>query len=410
MGANVFRTPEQAAMLAADSTSAPNHDHEREDRRRCSQDSGGIASNAAQGSQKYEDWPDTAEAGRSPKTASEQDAKRAAEVIARLCEVGDVKIKLPNGADLRNITGFIKNIDPNDPTTFDFTMHDRWVFVHPAVLALTACAAELVNVSGGTFVGEIPNIRSLAYLVRMKLFDYVRLQPPIEIFAHEEAGRFIPLTQIKTADDLRNAIANLVPLLHAEKEVADPIKYVFSEMVRNALEHSGSPVGAFVAAQYYKESKRIAIGIADAGVGVYEHMRRFHKVNDSKEAMLLALQPGITGTTGRVGGTARNAGAGLFFTKSIASFSRNMFMMYSGDAAYRLMRGPDNRVVKLQANPALDPHLFPTGLPNWNGTVVGIDITVSPEFEFSELLNQVRKAYYLDVKRKKDFAPRIKFT
>jgi hypothetical protein len=149
----------------------------------------------------------------------------------------DVKIKLPNGADLRNITGFIKNLDTDDQSKLDFSMHDRWVFVHPAVLALTACAAELVHSSGGTFGGSVPNIRSLTYLIRMKLFDYVRLPPPIEIVEHEEAGRFIPLTQIKTAEDLRHAIANLVPLLHAEKEVADPIKYVFSEMVSGTVFH-----------------------------------------------------------------------------------------------------------------------------------------------------------------------------
>jgi anti-sigma regulatory factor (Ser/Thr protein kinase) len=331
-------------------------------------------------------------------------------IAAAPSDFSDMKIKLPNGADLRNITGFIQNLDTQDQSTLDFSMHDRWVFVHPAVLALTACAAELVHSSGGKFVGTVPNIRSLTYLIRMKLFDYVRLPPPIEIVEHEEAGRFIPLTQIKTAEDLRHAIANLVPLLHAEKEVADPIKYVFSEMVRNALEHANSPVGAFVAAQYYKDSKRIAIGIADAGIGIHSHMSRFHRVKNSQEAIILALQPGITGTTGRIGGTARNAGAGLFFTKSIASFSRNMFLLYSGDAAYRLMRGPENKVAKLYANPTQDHHLFPTGLPSWRGTVVGIDINVSPEVEFSELLDQVRKAYYLDVKRKKDFAPRIRFT
>jgi hypothetical protein len=139
-------------------------------------------------------------------------------------------------------------------------------------------------------------------------------------------------------------------------------------------------------------------------------MKQFHSVRDSKEAISLALQPGITGTTGKVGGTARNAGAGLFFTKNIASFSRNLFVLCSGDAAYRLLRGSENRVVKLYADPLRDHHLFPTGLPSWNGTVVGIDINVSPEVEFSELLNQVRKVYYLDVKRKKDFGPRIKFT
>ncbi len=87
-----------------------------------------------------------------------------------------------------------------------------------------------------------------------------------------------------------------------------------------------------------------------------------------------------------------------------------MFLLYSGDAAYRLMKGSEKRVVKLQPKPTDDPHLFPVGLPNWKGTVVRIDITVDTGVEFSALLDQIRKAYYLDVKRKKDFAPRIRFT
>jgi anti-sigma regulatory factor (Ser/Thr protein kinase) len=201
-----------------------------------------------------------------------------------------------------------------------------------------------------------------------------------------------------------------VPLLHAPAEVADPIKYVFSEMVRNVLEHSDSPIGAFVAAQYYAETHRIAIGIADAGIGIFNHMKRFHHVTNSKEAITLALQPGITGTSSRIGGTKFNAGAGLFFTKSIASFSKNMFLLYSGDAAYRLMRGPANRSIKLQTNPLDDAHLFPADLPYWPGTLVGIDINVVQGVKFAELLDQIRKSYYLDVKRKKDFSHKIKFT
>jgi hypothetical protein len=185
-----------------------------------------------------------------------KEAQSKLEVIFYLFELREVKIRLPNGADLRNITSFIQQLDPSDPSQLNFSMHDRWVFVHPAVLALTACAAEVVHQAGGKFVGEVPYIRSLTYLVRMKLFDFVRMPPPIVIQEHEEAGRFIPLTQIRTAEDLRNAITKLVPLLHVEPEVADPIKYVFSEMVRNALEHSSSSVGAFVAAQYYPKTKR----------------------------------------------------------------------------------------------------------------------------------------------------------
>jgi anti-sigma regulatory factor (Ser/Thr protein kinase) len=227
--------------------------------------------------------------------------------------------------------------------------------------------------------------------------------------AHEESGRFIPLTQIRNAEELRAAITNLVPLLHAPPAVADPIRYVFSEMVRNALEHSSSPVGAFVCAQYYSESKRIAIGIADAGIGVLGHMERHHPVRSDREALRLALQPGVTGTTSRVGGNEFNAGAGLFFTKSIATLSRNRFVLYSGGSMFRLMKTRERYEPVLWADPVRDPHTF-VEAPPWQGTVVGIDLNIERGIEFAALLEFIREAYRIDVKSKKDYAKKIRFS
>ncbi|HEX4371495.1 MAG TPA: hypothetical protein VH019_09120 [Rhizomicrobium sp.] len=320
-----------------------------------------------------------------------------------------VKFYTPNGTTLQNFTGFLKGNDTQDPTTFELSMHDRWVHLHPAAIALTACAAALVNSKGGTFTGEVIGVPSLNYLIRTGLFKYINLPVPVEIQEHEEAGRFIPITQIRNNEALKDAIANLVPLLHAPPEVADPIKYVFSEMVRNVLEHSSSPVGAFVTAQYYQESKRIAIGIADAGIGVFGHMSRHHTVKTDVEAITLALQPGISGTTPRIGGTSFNAGAGLFFTKSIAAFSQNMFLLYSGSAAYRLMRGKGGQA-SLNPNPLNDHHKFATGLPHWPGTLVGIDINVQQGAAFADLLDQIRHAYRLDVKNRRDYTAKIRFS
>jgi hypothetical protein len=78
-----------------------------------------------------------------------------------------MKINLPNSANLQNITGFLRDIDAKDKTHFELSMHPKWVAVHPAVLALNACAAESVRASGGSFSGAIPNIGSLPYLIRM---------------------------------------------------------------------------------------------------------------------------------------------------------------------------------------------------------------------------------------------------
>lgn len=243
-----------------------------------------------------------------------------------------MKIHLPNSAHLQNLQGFLKRCSPDDQTRLDFSMDPRWVGVHPAVLAMTACAAAVVRNGNGTIDGEAEQIRSLPYLIRMGLFRHLDIDPGKTIEEHEATGRFIPLTQIRTSQDLRDAIVNLVPLLHAKPQEAEAILYVFSELARNALEHSNSPIGAFICAQYYRETNRVSIGIADAGVGIRRSIARSHRVKSARDAIGLALQPGVTGATSRIGGTASNAGAGLFFVKSIAALSRNFFVICSETA------------------------------------------------------------------------------
>jgi len=267
----------------------------------------------------------------------------------------------------------------------------------------------MVHSRGGVVEGEVANVASLPYMIRMRLFEFLRIDPKRAIREHDESGRFIPITQIQTTDDLKAAITDLVPLLHASAEVSDPIRYVFSEMVRNALEHAQSEVGVFVCAQYYPDSGRVAIGIADAGQGVLGSMSRFHQVESDRSAIALALQPGISGATSKIGGNEFNAGAGLFFTKSIATLSRNWFFLYSGSSMFRLMRTPKSQMPALQADPLKDPHKFAEVSP-WPGTVVAMDFSVEGGVEFEELLTKIQEAYHIDVRHKKDYAKKIRFS
>lgn len=74
----------------------------------------------------------------------------------------------------------------------------------------------------------------------------------------------------------------------------------------------------------------------------------------------------------------------------------------------RLMLTRKRYAPELHTNPNNDPHVFAPS-PSWPGTVVGIDLNIEQGVEFSEVLEQIRKAYFIDVKRKKDFSKRIKF-
>ncbi|MBF2099421.1 MAG: hypothetical protein IGQ88_13755 [Gloeomargaritaceae cyanobacterium C42_A2020_066] len=192
--------------------------------------------------------------------------------------------------------------------------------------------------------------------------------------------------------------------------MADPIRYVISELGRNVLEHSQSQVGGFVCAQYFRDKKRIAIGMADAGIGIPSAIRRSHTFTSEAEALKLALTPGISGATPKIGGNDTNAGAGLFFIRSIAKVSGNFFVIYSGGTQYKLLRRQDNPNF-LFTDPLMESHRVVNDLPKWQGTAIGIDITVDDKVEFAALLERIRNSYSIGVKaRRKDYYKKVRFT
>jgi len=228
-------------------------------------------------------------------------------------------------------------------------------------------------------------------LARMGLFKTLKIPFAGAFVEHEPAGRFIPITQIRSSDELSRFITDMVPLLHLEPEQSRTIGYIISELARNVIEHAESAHGAFLCAQYYRKSNAIRIGIADTGVGIKATITRSHPARTDLEAIKLALWPGITGATSREGGTEQNAGAGLFFIKSIASINRDFFIIYSGGAGSS---------ARLHADPFKDRHSQEEDLPIWRGTVVGADITLDQTAEFSALLDAIASTYKTAVRER----------
>lgn len=265
-------------------------------------------------------------------------------------------------------------------------------------------AALGLHVRPEAIICEKLEAKSKHYLERMGLFRLLNIKAGISIAEHEPSGRFIPLTRITTSQELTRFITDIIPLLHLDPEHTDSIKYVVSELIRNVLEHSRSEQGAVVSAQYYKKSNTIKIGIVDSGVGIKKTINNAYPAKTDLEAIRLALTPGITGTTQRIGGTEYNAGAGLFFIKSIAQINREFFMVYSGNAMYKLLKSkPELKHITLHGDPFHDRHSKGEEYPHWQGTVVGIDISIGKTKEFSVLLDLIRDVYTKTIKeRKKD--------
>lgn len=315
-----------------------------------------------------------------------------------------MKIHIPNSAFLGNIDPFFRSFNNTDPGKLEITAHKKWISIHPMVLAIIAASGLGISPSKISF--EKLEAKSRHYLERMGLFKLLGVNSGIQITEHEPAGRFIPLLQITGQKMLTHFISEMVPLLHLDRDQSETIKYIISELVRNVFEHSCSPNGAIICAQYYKKSNTIRLGIADTGVGIKETINISHAAATDIEAIRLALTPGITGATAKEGGTEQNAGAGLFFIKSIAKVGKDFFVIYSGKAMYKLLKAsPNAKRITLYADPFEDRYSTDTNLPFWQGTVVGIDISLEGGKEFSILLDMIRNTYIkaIQERRKKKY-------
>ena len=310
-----------------------------------------------------------------------------------------MKIHIPNSAFLGNIDSFLRTFDTSNPKVLEITANKKWISVHPIVLSMVAALG--LSLKPENIQCEHMEARSKHYLKRMGLFDLLNIDSGIEIIEHEPAGRFIPLKQISSSEHLTDFITEVIPLLHLEPNQIEPIQYILSELMRNVFEHAQSPVGAILCAQYYKKSNTIRIGIVDRGVGIEKTISELHPVRDGIEAIKLALTPGITGTTRRIGGTDYNAGAGLFFIKSIATVNKDFFMMYTGKAMYKLLKANNKKSIRLYGDPSKDKHSEGNDFPYWQGTVVGVDINLDDREEFTTLLELINQTYSKTVRESK---------
>jgi len=320
---------------------------------------------------------------------------------------------VPNSIALRNFDAVFKH------NTFGpwskkvvVTFHPTYVAMHPVGLALLAAMGDIWRKQHLEVSGTMnPDIRSIPFLQRMGLFGAMGFDDPKLIATHEETGRFIPLRKIRTGDELEEFIKTIDPLLHTTRENSRVIKHVFSELIRNVIEHAGAGAGANVCATYNRRKNKISIGISDSGKGLFNSIARSHSLKDDRDAILKALTPGVTGSTSRIGGNEQNAGAGLFFTKCIAQSTRNNFLIYSGTAYFKLKVAPVGQRIVFNPDPLLDKCSLKTGIPNFEGTLIGLDINIGDQSAFRDLIDRIGDAYQLGVKKsKKDFTKRIRFT
>src|SRR6266568_8074507 len=115
-------------------------------------------------------------------------------------------VHLPNSAFLGNIDFFIRNLDlTSSPDGLEITANKKWISVHPVVLSLVAALG--LRVGQAKISCEEFTAASKGYIVRMGLLKVLGVASEISVVEHEPAGRFIPITQIRTLSESSRFIA-----------------------------------------------------------------------------------------------------------------------------------------------------------------------------------------------------------
>jgi hypothetical protein len=287
-----------------------------------------------------------------------------------------------------------------------------WMHLEPMALSMIAAWGAWCKQNGLAITLE--NLGKRAdYAARMKLFEMLQIPYEGKITEHEEAGRFMPLRNVKTGADVRSVIADVSALLHLNEDVESlaAVQYCLSELMRNVLEHSMSEDGAFVCAHNYSEREphRITLAVADCGIGIREHLSyRYPAVkNDDLKALEFAMQPGISGARPGVYGTPDNAGAGLFITRGIAKGTGGYFFIASGYSGYRLRRALNYQAQReLFPNPFFDRSDQWRFETPWQGTIVSLEIRTENIQYFDGFFSWIRE----QIPPRETVGQRIRFT
>jgi anti-sigma regulatory factor (Ser/Thr protein kinase) len=143
------------------------------------------------------------------------------------------------------------------------------------------------------------------------------------------------------------ALRALSPMTEPE---ANTLYYAISEMVNNAMDHSG---GKHVRAAARRVDGDLEVEISDDGVGIFEHVRRAKQLPSAEDA-IVQLEKGKLTTD-----PARHTGEGLFFTSKVV----RRFRLESGKLAWLVDNQANDRAVQVLDRPVRGTRIVLTFTP-----------------------------------------------
>jgi len=171
---------------------------------------------------------------------------------------------------------------------------------------------------------------------------------------------YIPITSMRVSSLINGANENsehvgdvierrahrlaVVLTRQSDGNLVDTLKYAFTEIIRNIIEHSFSDCINYCA-QYWPSDNTVQLAILDTGIGIRQSLKEnpyLRHIDSDREALNQSLLPGISGKMYR--GVKeqpynhwQNAGFGLYMTNRLCRNNGDFFIC-SGDTGILLKK------------------------------------------------------------------------
>ena len=246
-------------------------------------------------------------------------------------------IEIPHSLTFRSSIDFCNYLDTvphSDKYCFDYR---NMSLVEPYGMLLVGAKIRQFMRARGKAKYSDRNFKSHTYAANMGYFQSVMQdygKRPGELPGNQN---YIPITKLsakylyRKSREKREHVVDIVEkesrrlaivLSKGNKVLEDVLTYSLREIIRNSVEHSEADKIWFCG-QYWPTKNRVEIAILDEGIGIYKSLSANPRVrlNTGKDALLLAIEPGVTGK--RLSRFDKddpyaNSGFGLYVTSRIS--------------------------------------------------------------------------------------------
>ena len=261
-------------------------------------------------------------------------------------------LKVPQNLSLTNAINFCNGLwalESHDEYEFNFVNLGH---VEPFTMAYVANEIRRFRNSKPDCKFTAKNHEGKTYAAHMGFFQAFGLKFGNEPGQAFGSSTYLPLTNLdisefeKEAADSYSHVGNIIEARSHEMSklltrrdggnLVDTLTFSIREIIRNVIEHSGSPIVQYCA-QYWPTKDLIEVAILDTGRGVMAGLSTnpFLTMKTERDALHLALLPGVSGkmykgVKKRPNDEWQNSGFGLYMTSRICR-NGGSFLIVSND-------------------------------------------------------------------------------